>query len=81
MVYDDPVDTTYVVPKFNKDADKDDADDKEELDTTLSYHNPAMLCLFDGKTTQPSWRPPLKETMMVTCKHITSMSQNIDISN
>jgi len=71
MVYDDPVDTTYVVPKFNKDADKDDADDKEELDTTLSYHNPAMLCLFDGKTTQP----------LVTCKHITSMSQNIDISN
>jgi len=36
MVYDDPVDNSYVVPEFNKDPDNNDADDKEEEEKTKS---------------------------------------------
>jgi len=34
MIYDEPVDVTYMVPKFNKDADDmEDADNEEEPET------------------------------------------------
>jgi len=43
MVYDDPVDATYVVPEYNKDAKEDDADDEKETEITRSEQDPVWM--------------------------------------
>jgi len=48
MIYNDPVDATYVVPKYNEDAE--DADDKEEAETTKLGYNPMWMRCAQGTT-------------------------------
>jgi len=40
MIYDDPVDKTYVVPEYNKDLEED----KEEDDEEEEAKDPGLLC-------------------------------------
>jgi len=39
MIYDHPVDVTYVIPKHNEDVEEDNMDDEEEAETTKSGYN------------------------------------------
>jgi len=48
MVYNDSVDVTYMEPEYNVDAKEDDADDKEETETTRSEHNPMWMRCIQG---------------------------------
>jgi len=64
MVYDNPVDGTYIVPKYNKDPEEDKEEDKEEEAEDPGY-NPMWISHVHGQA----------RTLMVTSKLVTSTSE------